>query len=68
MTNVEALKKLYVAMGGDADDVADINLTSDMISAIADIYEPELPAVTAENDGDVLTVKDGEWQAVTPTP
>lgn len=35
----EALKDLYVAMGGDAADVADISLTPDMIEALADIYE-----------------------------
>lgn len=35
----EALKDLYVAMGGDAADVADISLTPDMIEALADVYE-----------------------------
>lgn len=38
-TNPEALKKLYVAMGGNEEDVADISLTPDMIEALADIYE-----------------------------
>ena len=34
-TTVEALKSLYVAMGGDASEVADISRTPDVISAIA---------------------------------
>ena len=33
---IEALKNLYVALGGDADDVADIVIIPDMINAIAE--------------------------------
>lgn len=36
MDNLTALKKIYVALGGDADDVADMTLLSEVISAIAD--------------------------------
>lgn len=36
-TTVEALKALYVAMGGTADDVSDITLIPDMINEIADL-------------------------------
>lgn len=65
MTNVEALKKLYAAIGGDPDDVADITENADMISAIADAMADgtaaELPKVTAEDNGKVLKVVDGEW-------
>lgn len=43
MTNVEALKNLYAALGGNAADVADITLISDMINAIAE-------QVTANNE------------------
>lgn len=64
-TTVDALKNLYVALGGDADDVADVTLIPDMINAIATVAEtaiaPELPAVTAEDNGSVLKVADGKW-------
>lgn len=69
--NVDALKALYVALGGDADDVAEISLISDMIKAIATVVPASsalLPTVTAANDGDILKVVDGAWAAVTPEP
>lgn len=69
--NVDALKALYVALGGDADDVADISLISEMIKAIATVVPASsalLPTVTAANDGDILKVVDGAWAAVTPEP
>lgn len=34
-TTVDALKNLYVALGGTAADVADITLIPDMINAVA---------------------------------
>lgn len=62
---VDALKTLYVALGGDASDVADITLIPDMITAIATVAAtataPELPAVTAADNGSVLKVADGKW-------
>ena len=62
---VDALKTLYVALGGDASDVADITLIPDMIIAIAPVVAaataPELPAVTAADNGSVLKVADGKW-------
>ena len=68
-TTVEALKALYVALGGDADDVANISIIPDMINAIAEVAadlttaatEKELPAVTAADNGSVLQVVDGAW-------
>ena len=68
-TTVIALKNLYVALGGDADDVADINIIPDMINAIATVAATvttaattkELPAVTATDNGSVLKVVDGVW-------
>ena len=66
-TNVTALKALYVALGGDADDVADVSLISDMINAIATLASgitgATLPAVTATDNGKILKVVDGEWAA-----
>lgn len=62
---VDALKTLYVALGGDASDVANITLIPDMITAIATVAAaataPELPAVTAADNGRVLKVADGKW-------
>jgi hypothetical protein len=65
MTNVEALKALYKALGGDESDVAEINTIADMIAEIATVAAtataPELPAVTAAENGKVLKVVNGKW-------
>lgn len=65
MTNVEALKAVYKALGGDADDVADITTTAEMISAIATVIPTatasELPEVSATDNGSVLKVINGKW-------
>lgn len=37
MTNLEALKNLYVAMGGTEDDVKDFKLNSEIIDALSDV-------------------------------
>lgn len=72
---IEALKALYVAMGGALADtyediasgapVSEYNYTPDMINAIANVATAggtsELPAVTAADDGKILKVIDGEW-------
>ena len=60
--NVIALKALYVALGGSADDVANITTNDGMINAIAGIVTP-LPAVSSTENGKVLTVVEGEWAA-----
>lgn len=56
-------------LGGSASDVADLNVIPDVINKIAQHIASggaaELPAVTAEDDGKVLTVVDGEWTAAT---
>lgn len=65
MLNVDALKQVYVALGGDADDVANITDNAGMISAIATVIptalDSVLPEVTAANNGAVLKVADGKW-------
>ena len=64
---VDALKALYVALGGTAADVANITLIPDMINALATVAAtataPELPKVTSSNNGQVLTVDGGKWKA-----
>lgn len=62
---ITALQALYVALGGDADDVANISIIPDMINAIAALITSgatkELPTVTADDNGKVLKVIDGAW-------
>ena len=71
MLNIDALKNVYVALGGDAEDFTAttndeaINLVAAVIpSALASV----LPEVTAANNGDMLKVVDGEWAKFTPAP
>lgn len=65
MTTVEALRLLYVALGGSADDVADVTIIPDMIAKIATVAatatQAELPEVKAADNGKVLKVIDGAW-------
>ena len=66
---LDALKNLYVALGGDADDVVNLVIIPDLINAIAiqaatvvtAATTNELPAVTATDNGRVLKVADGKW-------
>lgn len=47
MTNVEALKTLYTALGGDAADVADLTTTAEMIVAISEV----VPSGSSSDEG-----------------
>lgn len=64
MTNVEALKEVYVALGGNAEDFTAttndeaIHLISTVIAAA---ISAELPKVTTSDNGKVLTVVAGKW-------
>ena len=64
MTNVEALKEVYVALGGNAEDFTAttndeaIHLIS---TVIASAISAELPTVTTSDNGKVLTVVAGKW-------
>ena len=64
---VKALKAIYVALGGNASDVANITLIPDMLNKIAVVAATataaELPKVTSSNNGQVLTVDSGKWKA-----
>ena len=55
MTTPEALKALYVALGGDADDVATANTSVDVLNAIA---------VKFEGDGDATLNPDAIMNVV----
>lgn len=62
--NLTALKALYVALGGSADDVAALRWNGDVINAIATLVAAsggQLPAVDAEDNGKILKVADGVW-------
>lgn len=48
MTNVEALKNVYVALGGSADDVADVVTNVEMLKAIFTQLGGDPDAVSAE--------------------
>lgn len=64
-TNVQALKNLYVALGGDLSTVANLATSSEVINAIAGLSGltgEHLPAVTAEDNGKVLKVVKGKWK------
>lgn len=67
-----ALKALYIALGGALTDhyddiaggipVSQMVLTADLVACLAKLsIGIELPAVTAADDGDVLTVVSGKW-------
>jgi hypothetical protein len=64
MTNVEALKEVYIALGGSAEDFTAttndeaIHLISTVIAAA---ISAELPKVTTSDNGKVLTVVAGKW-------
>lgn len=69
MLNIEALKLVYVALGGSSSTVENMTASADVIAAIAaqitsaGIAEKELPTVTTANNGQVLTVAEGKWAA-----
>ena len=63
---LDALRGLYVAFGGDADDVANLVIIPDLIKAISTqvatvVGTKELPDVDADDNGKVLKVVDGKW-------
>ena len=67
-TTVEALKDYYVEIGGTSTDVEDVVTIPDMIDAITALGGgSSLPEVTADDNGDVLTVVGGEWNKAAPS-
>lgn len=70
---LDALRKLYIALGGDSDDVAGLVIIPDLInaiatqaaSALATASASELPEVDSEDNGKVLKVANGKWSVGT---
>lgn len=66
---LDALRALYVALGGSASDVANLVIIPDLINAIATqaatitaaATTSELPSVSSSDNGKVLTVVSGKW-------
>lgn len=75
MTNVEALKALYVALGGDADDVANVSTIFGVLNAIAAKYDGESDATINPDAianitavvGNIAPVPTLQDKTVTPT-
>ena len=66
----DALKALFYSLGGNADAVRDTDDIITILGAMAGLAigkqlaaAKELPKVTAENNGQVLTVVSGAWKA-----
>lgn len=67
---ISALKALYDALGGTLSNIPDGATNADVIEAIAaqiDEGGGSLPAVTSDDNGDVLTVVEGTWAAAAPS-
>lgn len=71
MLNIDALKKVYKALGGDEDDFT-ATTNDEAISLVATVIPTALasvlPEVTAADNGDMLKVVDGAWAKFTPEP
>ena len=64
INTIGALQGLYVALGGDLTDVANITTIPEMLTAISTVAAAaasELPPVSGTDDGSVLTVVSGKW-------
>lgn len=64
INTVESLRGLYVALGGDIAEVANLNTIPQLleeISTVAQAAATELPAVKAADNGKVLTVVNSKW-------
>ena len=65
MTNIDALKALYVTLGGNASKVANMTVSADVIYAMSQLslsVSPELPSVSKTDEGKVLKVdSNGKW-------
>ena len=62
-TTVDALKDVYVELGGNIADVKDMQTDAEVIEALKALVGStiELPPVTSEDNGDFLRVVNGAW-------
>ena len=63
-TTVQALRAVYVALGGTGTDIPDNMEIPAAIAKIAEkiaAYGGQLPAVTTSDNGKVLKVASGKW-------
>ena len=69
MTILDALKGLYAKLGGkkSPDNIQTIGEALEDITGVAVNGSDALPAVTAEDNGDVLTVVEGAWAKAAPS-
>jgi uncharacterized protein (DUF2345 family) len=58
-TTVDALKNLYVALGGTASDVADLNVIPDVINAIAGLGAIKASGNLSTDEDDNLIISSG---------
>lgn len=73
----EALKDVFLNLGGNPSDLSDNSTVSDYIEDLGSAIEAEvssavsevkqLPEVTEANNGQVLAVSGGEWKLCTMT-
>lgn len=68
-TTVDALKDVYTELGGSAATVASMQTDAEVIEALSALVGStiELPAVTSDDNGDVLTVVNGAWSKAEPS-
>lgn len=69
MTILDALKGLYAKLGGkkSPDNIQTIGEALEDITGVAVNGSDALPAVTATDNGDVLTVVEGAWAKAVPS-
>ena len=68
MTKVTALRAIYAALGGESADAAVLETEAELIYAVAEAVDEllaggTLPEVSADDNGKLLKVVDGEWAA-----
>lgn len=56
MSNVDALKKLYVSLGGSADSVKNVTLIDEMIDKISTVASSGIPSHSASDKNKILSV------------
>lgn len=69
INTIEALQGLYVALGGDITDVANVTTIPEMLTAISTVAAAaasELPVVGKSDNGKVLAVVNGKWTKAAP--